>query len=69
MDTQREPAPILPKILADLSNRECHHPVKEDRQVLGHWLFCAAPADPRTRLCPAHSQTYKSATQLKGRRP
>jgi hypothetical protein len=45
------------KLLMDLSNHECKYPLKEDREVVGHFYFCAEAKSSESPYCDKHAKT------------
>lgn len=44
------------KLLWELKDRECHYAVKEDREVVGHFYFCADPNKAESSYCEKHDK-------------
>lgn len=65
-----EPAPVAANerryLLYELTTKQCHHPIAEDRSVPGHFWFCGKPTVKRG-WCAEHADNSVSFEDRKRR--
>ena len=56
------------KLMWELKDRECHYAIKEDREVAGHFYFCAEPAASDRPYCETHKKLCSTRTEFRPRK-